>query len=111
SKEQLAMHEAWSNSVKSLSLGSQLLSAKEIDQLVPNGQGQWAGGIYTPSDGRAEPSIAVSAMAKSAIAKGAILLQNCAVRTLSTSGGKISGVVTEKGEILCDQVLLAGGTW
>jgi len=110
-EEQMAMHEAWSNSVQSLSLGSQLLSAKEIDQRVPNGQVQWAGGIYTPSDGRAEPSIAVSAMAKAAIAKGAILVQNCAVRTLSTSGGKVSGVVTEKGEIRCDQVLLAGGAW
>ena len=110
-EEQMAMHEAWSTSVQPLSLGSQLLSAKEIDQRVPNGQGQWAGGIYTPSDGRAEPSIAVSAMAKDAIAKGAILVQNCAVRTLSTSGGKVSGVVTEKGEIRCDQVLLAGGAW
>ena len=68
-EEQMAMHEAWSTSVQPLSLGSQLLSAKEIDQRVPNGQGQWAGGIYTPSDGRAEPSIAVSAMAKDAIAK------------------------------------------
>ena len=110
-EEQMAMHEAWSNSVQSLSLGSQLLSAKEIDERVPNGIGQWAGGIYTVSDGRAEPSIAVSAMAKNAIAKGAILVQNCAVRTLSTSGGKVSSVVTEKGEIRCDRVLLAGGAW
>lgn len=110
-EEQMAMHEAWSNSVQSLSLGSQLLSAKEIDRHVPNGQGQWAGGIYTPSDGCAEPAIAVSAMAKAAIAKGAILVQNCAVRTLSTSGGKVSGVTTERGEIRCDQVLLAGGVW
>ena len=110
-EEQMAIHEAWSKSVQSLSLGSQLLSAKQIDRNVPNGQGHWAGGIYTPSDGRAEPSIAVSAMAKAAIAKGAILVQNCAVRTLSTSGGKVSGVATEKGEIRCDQVLLAGGVW
>ena len=50
-------------------------------------------------------------MAEAAIAKGAILVQNCAVRTLSTSGGKVSGVATEKGEIRCDQVLLAGGVW
>lgn len=38
-------------------------------------------------------------------------MQNCAVRTLVTSAGRISGVVTEKGEIRCDQVLLAGGAW
>lgn len=110
-EEQMATFEAWTDSVRSLSLGSQLLSPSEIDELVPNGKGQWAGGIYTRSDGRAEPSIAVTAMAKAAIAKSAILVQNCAARTLSTSGGKVSGVVTEKAEIRCDHVLLAGGAW
>ena len=111
SEEQMATYEAWTDSVRSLSLDSQLLSASEIDELVPHGKGQWAGGIYTRSDGRAEPSIAVTAMARAAIAKGAILVQNCAARTLSTSSGKVSAVVTEKGEIRCDQVLLAGGAW
>jgi len=111
SEEQMATYEAWTDSVRSLSLGSQLLSASEIDELVPHGKGRWVGGIYTRSDGRAEPSIAVSAMARAAIAKGAILVQHCAARTLSTSGGKVSAVVTEKGEIRCDQVLLAGGAW
>ncbi|WP_369856410.1 NAD(P)/FAD-dependent oxidoreductase [Candidatus Thalassolituus haligoni] len=109
--EQMAMHEAWSDSVQSLSLDSQLLTAKDIDRHVPGGQGQWRGGIYTPSDGRAEPAIATSAIAKAAIAKGAVLIQHCAVRTLSTAGGKICGVVTEKGGIRCEQVLLAGGAW
>jgi len=109
--EQMAIYEAWSDSVSSLALGSQLLSPAEIDRHVPDGQGHWAGGIYTPSDGRAEPSIAVSGMAEAAIVKGAVLIQNCAVRTLATSGGRVSGVVTEKGEIRCDQVLLAAGSW
>ena len=108
---QMALHEAWSKSVLSLDLGSQLLSAKEIDKHVPHGQGQWVGAIYTPSDGRAEPTIATSAIAKAAVKKGAIIVQQCAVRTLSTTAGKISGVVTEKGEIRCEQVLLAGGAW
>ncbi|MEJ8566991.1 NAD(P)/FAD-dependent oxidoreductase [Elongatibacter sediminis] len=110
-EEQMAMFETWTDSVQALDLGSRLLSASEIDQRAPGGKGQWAGAIYTPSDGRAEPSMAASAMAKSAIEKGAILVQNCAARTLSTSGGKVTGVVTEKGEVRCDQVLLAGGAW
>ncbi|MDO6682831.1 FAD-binding oxidoreductase [Oceanobacter sp. 5_MG-2023] len=109
--EQMAMHEAWSRSVQDLSLDSQLLTPQAIDQHVPNGQGQWVGGIYTPSDGRAEPAIATSAIARAAVAKGATLIQHCAVRTLVRSAGKISGVVTEKGEIRCEQVLLAGGAW
>ncbi|MFT7457225.1 MAG: glycine/D-amino acid oxidase-like deaminating enzyme, partial [Marinobacter maritimus] len=109
--KQMLLHESWFNSVQSLDLGSKLLTPQQIDKHVPGGKKDWVGGIYTPSDGRAEPAIATSAMAKAAIAKGAIIIQNCAVKTLSQSGGKISGVVTEKGEIRCQQVLLAGGAW
>lgn len=110
-EEQMAMHEAWYRSVQSLELDTRLLSPADIDQLVPGGQAGWIGGIHTPSDGYAEPAIATSAIAKAAIQKGATLIQHCAVRTLSTTGGKVSGVVTEKGEIRCEQVLLAGGSW
>ncbi|MEP0072534.1 MAG: FAD-binding oxidoreductase [Marinomonas sp.] len=110
-EEQVAMHEAWLKSVDSLSLDSKMMSKQEIDETVPGGKGDWAGGIYTPSDGRAEPAIAASAIAQAAINKGAIIIQHCAVRTLSTTGGKVSGVVTEKGEIRCEQALLAGGAW
>lgn len=108
---QLAMHQGWLKSVESLSLDSRMVSPEEIEELVPGGKGSWLGGIYTPSDGSAEPSIAASAIAKAAIKKGAIIVQQCAVRTLSTDGGKVTGVVTEKGAIRCEQVLLAGGAW
>ncbi|MEL0637540.1 FAD-binding oxidoreductase [Marinomonas sp. TI.3.20] len=109
--EQMAMHENWLKSVDSLSLDSKILSVKEIDALVPNGTGDWKGGIYTPSDGRAEPALATTALAKGALEKGAIIVQNCAVRTLVMTGGKVTGVMTERGEIQCEQVLLTGGAW
>lgn len=110
-EEQMAAHEAWKASVASLSLDSQLLSATDIDSRVPGGKGKWAGGIHTPSDGRAEPTLASSAIAEAAMAKGAIIIERCAVRTLSMSAGRVSGVVTEKGEIACEQALLTGGMW
>lgn len=108
---QMAMHEGWLKSVEHLSLDSHLLSKREIEQLVPGGEGNWAGGIYTPSDARAEPTLASSAIAKAAMDLGVVIIEQCAVRTLQMSAGKVSGVVTEKGEIRCDQVLLAGGMW
>ncbi|MBU9810118.1 FAD-binding oxidoreductase [Rahnella sp. SL6] len=108
---QMALYEGWLKSVAQLSLDSRLLSRHEIAAMVPGGRGQWAGGIYTPSDGRAEPTLAASAIAKAAIARGAFIVENCAVRSLTLSAGKVSGVVTERGEIRCDQVLLAGGLW
>lgn len=108
---QMAMHESWIKSVASLDLRSRLLSRREIDHMVPGGQEAWAGGIFTASDGRAEPTLASSAIARAAMAKGAVIIENCAVRTLVRSAGKVSGVLTEAGEIRCDQVLLAGGVW
>lgn len=108
---QMGLHESWLKSVGGLNLDSRLLSGKEIAQLVPGGRANWAGGIYTPSDARAEPTLASSAIARAAIAKGAVIVENCAVRTLVTAAGRVSGVVTEHGEISCDQVLLAGGLW
>lgn len=108
---QLAMHQSWLKSVESLSLDSRMVSPEQIAELAPGSKGNWVGGVYTPSDGYAEPSIAASAIAKAAIKKGAIIVQQCAVRTLLTDGGKVTGVVTEKGVIRCEQVLLAGGAW
>lgn len=107
----MAMHEGWLASVKGLSLDSRLLSPAQIDHLVPGGRGTWAGGVYTPSDGRAEPALAASAIAAAAIRQGAVVVETCAVRALSMSVGRVSGVMTERGEIRCDQVLLAGGLW
>lgn len=107
--EQLAEHQAWLDSVSNLSLDSRILSAREIEAQVPGGQGNWAGALFTPSDGCAEPTLASSAIAQAAMAHGAVIIENCAVRNITRSGGKVSGVVTERGEIRCDQVLLAGG--
>ncbi|NDW00193.1 FAD-binding oxidoreductase [Salipiger sp. PrR002] len=108
---ELTAHEAWLQSVEGLDLGARMLSPAEIAAQVPGGQGNWLGGVTTPSDGRAEPTLASSAIAAAAIAKGAHIVEGCAVRCLQTSGGRVSGVVTERGEIACSEVLLAGGLW
>lgn len=110
-EKQMSKHENWLKSVQHVGLDSRLLSASEIAKMVPGGRNQWVGGIYTPSDGRAEPTLAASAIAKAALAKGVKIIENCAVRDLEMTAGKVSGVLTEKGKVHCQQVLLAGGLW
>jgi glycine/D-amino acid oxidase-like deaminating enzyme len=110
-EKELAVHENWLNSVSALDLDSKILSQSEIEKHVPGGQAKWAGAVYTPSDGRAEPALATPAIAQAAQKKGAILIENCAVRGLLRSAGAISAVMTEQGEIRCEKVLLAGGAW
>lgn len=108
---EMEKHQSWLGSAGGRSLDSRLLSPAQINTLVPGGVENWYGGIHTPSDGRAEPTLASSAIAAAAIVKGAVIVENCAVRRLVTQAGRISGVMTERGEIRCDQVLLAGGIW
>ena len=110
-EQEMERHRAWLRSVQALGLDSRLVSAAEIDAMVPGGRKTWIGGLYTASDGRAEPTLANTAIASAAIAKGAVVVENCAVRGLSMAAGRVAGVITERGEIRCDHVLLAGGMW
>ncbi len=110
-QEEMAVHETWLETVKGSGVDSRMLTPAEIADLAPGSSGRWVGGILTPSDGRAEPTLASSAIARAALAKGAVIVENCAVRTLVKTGGAVTGVVTERGEIACDHVVLAGGVW
>ena len=78
---------------------------------MPGLTGNWAGGLYTASDGKAEPQRAAPAIAEAARRKGASIVTRCAVRGIDTAGGRVAAVVTEKGRIACASVVLAGGAW
>ena len=111
SEAELSVYADWHERVGRHHTDSRIVSPDEIEALAPGSREQWIGGIYTASDGSAEPTMASSAIAAAAIAKGAAIVENCAARALVTTGGRVSGVVTERGEIQCDQVILAGGLW
>lgn len=104
-------HARWGKNLEGYQMESRMISGKELDALLPGGQIKVKGALYTPADGRAEPQKAAPAIAEAAREKGAALLTECAVRGIETSAGKISGVVTERGRIACDAVVLAGGAW
>jgi glycine/D-amino acid oxidase-like deaminating enzyme len=108
---ELAQHEAWIEHARQYQLDTRLLSTDEVAALFPQSQQRWVGAMHTPSDGRAEPQRAAPAIAEAARRAGATILTQCAVRGIETTGGRVSGVVTEKGHISCSDVVLAGGAW
>ena len=109
--EQLENHDRWRRHLEPYQYRSRMLGRRELDELAPGGELKGAGALYTPEDGRAEPQMAAPAIAEAARERGAAILTRCAVRTVETSGGAVSGVVTEKGPIGCSAVVLAGGMW
>lgn len=108
----VAFAESWLERVRGMrGVDARIISGPEADALIPGRASPCFKGLYQPSDAAAEPVLAAPAIADAARAKGAIILQHCAVRGVETSGGAISGVVTEKGPIACQSVVLAGGYW
>jgi glycine/D-amino acid oxidase-like deaminating enzyme len=108
---ELAEHEAWLDHARQYQLDTRLVTGAEAAQLMPGLTGNWVGGLFTASDGKAEPQLAAPAIAAMARRRGAAIVQRCAVRGIDTAGGRVAGVVTEKGRIACSQVVLAGGAW
>lgn len=107
----LARYEEWLEHARLRQLDSRMLSADETDRLLGQSGRRFKGALHTPSDARAEPWLAVPAIAKMAEDEGAVLLEQTAVRTITRSAGRVSGVVTERGPIACNSVVLAGGAW
>ncbi|MEM7140112.1 MAG: FAD-dependent oxidoreductase [Actinomycetota bacterium] len=69
------------------------------------------GALYIPRDGQTSPVDTTMALAKGAKARGAKVIENVSVTQLKASNGKVTGVVTEQGEIEAEIVVLATGMW
>lgn len=111
SAEDVARWEAWGKKAREYGFVSHILSAAEVREKATGSSSTWNGGVWSPTDGRGEPRMAVPAIAEGAKKLGVYLHQNCAVRGLDVSGGRVTGVWTERGRIAASTVVVAGGAW
>jgi glycine/D-amino acid oxidase-like deaminating enzyme len=111
----LDVHEDWLARAQRLvgrdGIDSRIVSADETASLMTGSTRRFAGGIYTPSDGRAEPQRAAPAISNALRRRGVKVLTPCAARGIETADGAVSGVVTEYGLIHFASVVVAGGAW
>ncbi|RYH03084.1 FAD-binding oxidoreductase [Salipiger sp. IMCC34102] len=111
SEKQMAGYADWLEQAKAYQVSTRLLSAGEVAEQLPGVARTYHGALYTPNDHKAEPWLAVPAFARAAQAAGAVIAEECAVRSLDISAGQVTGVVTERGTIACRSVVLASGAW
>ncbi|HEU0215492.1 MAG TPA: FAD-binding oxidoreductase [Stellaceae bacterium] len=107
----LARLEAWLDHAREYQLDTHIVRGAEVAERLTGMTKKWAGALYTPSDGKGEPQLAAPAIAEAARRRGAAILTHCAARGVETAGGRVAAVVTEKGRIACQSVVLAGGAW
>ncbi len=69
------------------------------------------GGVYSPGDGRVNPSDTCAALIKGARASGLDIVEDTPVSGFGITNGRISAVRTPRGDIGCETVVLCGGLW
>ena len=94
-------------------LESALISPQEVQDHIPIlDSSVIEGGYFIPSDGDAKAVNAVEAMAEfTTTERAAEYYGKTNVTGFETSGGRVSAVVTDKGIIQCEYVLLATNIW
>lgn len=95
-----------------LGIRESLLEAAELKEMEPQlYRDDVACGAYDPDGGYADPTLAANSFADAARRLGVEVLQRTTVTSVRTDGGRITGVVTDKGEIGSGTVVNAAGPW
>ncbi len=69
------------------------------------------GGVYMPEDGQADPVGVTNVLAKAAKIEGVQIFEKTPVTKILVKKGRITGVETVNGKILCEYVVIATGMW
>jgi glycine cleavage system aminomethyltransferase T/glycine/D-amino acid oxidase-like deaminating enzyme len=105
--EELARQAGWA---KTFGLPLQLVSAADAQGLFPPMSTEGVlGAAYLPSDGYIDPSQLTFALAEGARRRGAEIYTNTRVTAIAVDRNRVTGVVTDQGEIQAEIVVDAGG--
>jgi glycine/D-amino acid oxidase-like deaminating enzyme len=108
---EIVAQESWLRQAKQYQVDAHLLRGFALDRAMPGAANSFIAGLHTPTDGTAEPALAAPAIAEAARDHGAQIFTGTAVRGIERIAGRVSGVVTERGRVACQAVVLAGGAW
>lgn len=101
--------EEWIRLAEPFNLDSRMVDGAEIKRLVPTMRGEWLGGIFSPSDGHADPRKAATGFARAAASAGVTMHPNTPVHEVLTSGGRVSGVRTSQLTVKAATIICAAG--
>jgi glycine/D-amino acid oxidase-like deaminating enzyme len=111
SDEELAGWARWRDFARTAGVSTHMLDSAEATERGRATGRTWKGGVFSPTDGTADPAHAAPAVARAILKLGGTVHQSCAARGIETEGGRVCGVVTEHGVIRTKIAVLAGGAW
>ncbi|SPA14984.1 FAD dependent oxidoreductase [Cupriavidus taiwanensis] len=110
-EDEIARWARWRDFARTAGVTTHMLSGREASERGRDTGRAWKGGVFSPSDGTADPAKAAPSVAAALMKLGGTVLQNCAARGIELEGGRVSGVVTEAGTIKTRVAVYAGGAW
>lgn len=110
-EQRLSQFEEWLEHAKIYQVDSRIVTPQEAAAIVPGMSVPSLGGLYTPSDGQAEPEKAAPAIAAAARSLGANIEINCVVDGIEVENGVVRGLHTERGRVRAGSVILCAGAW
>ncbi|MCC5974117.1 MAG: FAD-binding oxidoreductase [Rubellimicrobium sp.] len=110
-EKEVAGFEDWLVHARAHDVDTVLCDGAAVAGMMPQAGRRWLAGLWTASDMRAEPWVAVPLLARMAVEDGVTIREHCAARLIDMAGGKVAGVVTEHGRIAAPEVVVAGGAW
>ncbi|MFT4002427.1 MAG: FAD-binding oxidoreductase [Rhizobium sp.] len=111
SEEELDGWARWRDFARTVGVTTHMLDSAEASARGKATGRTWKGGVFSPTDGSADPANAAPAVARAIVKLGGAVIQNCAARGIEMEGGRLSAVVTEHGTIKTRIAVLSGGAW
>lgn len=97
---------------RSFGLEMHLLSAAEAQALwPPMTVDDVVGAAFLPTDGQANPSDIVQALARGARAGGVAIHEEVRVTGIQVENGAVRAVETDRGTVTCEKLVLCAGQW
>jgi glycine/D-amino acid oxidase-like deaminating enzyme len=101
----------WRDFARGQGVVTHVLSGTEASARGAGSGRPWKGGVFSPSDGIADPARAAPVIALGVEQLGGRVIQRCAARGLELQAGAVTAVVTEAGTIRTRIAVMAGGAW
>lgn len=111
-QEKTGRHEKeLSEQANALGLRTRICTAAEVQAMEPEVEVDVLGGVLYEDDCHVRPGQLMQALYKQLLQQGVKFWLNTEVLSVETQQGAIARLITSKGELPCEQLVVANGSW
>ncbi|MBF8963843.1 FAD-dependent oxidoreductase [Pontibacter sp. FD36] len=92
-------------------LEAEILSPQEVQGLEPNLELDVLGGVHFPGDAHLNPAALSACLHRLLLDKGVSMVSHLEVLDFATAGRSVTAVVTDKGDVATDHLIVCAGSW